>query len=129
MIVVDASVVVRAVLAERVRRALPDDLHAPALLWSETASTLRQLMWRGEADPGLAREGLAWLIQAPITRHDDPALLERAWRISDELGWAKTYDAEYVGLARFLGAPLLTVDSRLRRGASKVIEVIGPTEV
>ena len=40
-----------------------------------------------------------------------------AWRIADELGWAKTYDAQYVALAHMLGSRLLTLDARLRRTA------------
>jgi predicted nucleic acid-binding protein len=56
-------------------------------------------------------------------------LCAEAWRVAEELGWAKTYDAEYVALARMLRCRLLTRDERLRRGAARLVEAIGPTEL
>jgi len=52
-----------------------------------------------------------------------------AWRIADELGWAKTFDAEYVALAGLLGCRLVTLDARLRRGADRSGRVTSPTEL
>lgn len=49
--------------------------------------------------------------------------------VAERLGWAKTYDAQYVALAETLGCRLLTIDSRLRRGAARLIETIGPDEL
>lgn len=60
-------------------------------------------------------------------------MAERSWaeglEIAERLGWATTYDAEYVALARLLGCRLATLDERLRRGADRVIEVIRPAEL
>jgi predicted nucleic acid-binding protein len=50
----------------------------------------------------------------------------RSLDLARSLGWAKTYDAEYVELAQRLGCPLLTVDLRLVRGARGLVELIGP---
>ena len=36
------------------------------------------------------------------------------------LGWAKTYDAEYVALAQLIGCRMVTLDARLRRGADRL---------
>lgn len=60
----------------------------------------------------------------------NPARLgETAWRLADELGWAKTYDAEYLALAQLLRCRTVTVDSRLRRGADRLGLVVLPSEV
>ncbi|MDP8911411.1 MAG: type II toxin-antitoxin system VapC family toxin [Actinomycetota bacterium] len=130
MLVVDASVVVRAVLADEGFSPFGlAELVAPALLWSETTSALRQLRYRDEITPGEAADALERLASAPVVLHDVRDLLVDASQISELLGWAKTYDAEYVALARFLGARLVTTDARLRRTASRLVETVGPTEV
>jgi predicted nucleic acid-binding protein len=49
--------------------------------------------------------------------------------VADELGWAKTYDAEYVALAGLLGCRLVTLDRRLRRGADQLGFVVSPDEL
>lgn len=57
------------------------------------------------------------------------AVRREAWRVAEELGWMKTYDAEYVALARLARCRLFTVDARLRRGAGHVVEMIGPGDL
>ena len=49
--------------------------------------------------------------------------------MADELGWAKTYDAEYVALARLLNCRLVTLDARLRRGAARLSLLVAPHEL
>ena len=60
---------------------------------------------------------------------EDDRLGAEAWQVSNELGWAKTYDAEYVALARLLNCRLITLDARLRRTAGRVALVIAPSEL
>lgn len=45
------------------------------------------------------------------------------------LGWAKTYDAEYVALARLSHEPLLTIDARLARRVGDLVEVRTPADL
>jgi len=52
-----------------------------------------------------------------------------AWVIADELGLAKTYDAEFLALARIRGALLVTADARLRRAGDRLEFVVDPTEL
>lgn len=105
------------------------DLVAPSLLWSEAGSVLHGLRWRGLISPELASTALERLRTARVTRVDDRELLTEAWGVADRLGWARTYDAEYVALARRHDCPLVTLDDRLRRGAGRLVQVLGPGDL
>ncbi len=105
-------------------------LHAPRLLRSEVLSALHALVWRGVVPPSAAHTMLRRLDGLAISLFPDELRLhERAWTIADELGWAKTYDAEYVALADILAIPLLTVDGRLARGVENLIKIVGPADL
>lgn len=130
MLVVDASVALSAALTrDGFARIAHHDLVAPPLLWSEAVSTLREHAWRGDISAEQASASLAALVAAPIRKRAPRNLHAEAWRIAEQLGWAKTYDAEYVALASLLGCRLLTRDDRLRRGSARVIDSVGPTEL
>jgi predicted nucleic acid-binding protein len=98
-------------------------------MWSEARSALHERAWRGDIDGDAAAQARARLDRVAVERRDHPRLAQESWRIADELGWAKTYDAEYVALASLLGCRLVTVDGRLRRGADRLGFVLGPTEL
>jgi len=130
VLVIDASAAVQASLSSDGFAFLSaEELVAPGLLWSEGLSVLHELGWRGTISRALAGEALARFAAAPIAAKRPVRLAEEAWRVADELGWAKTYDAEYLALARLLRCRLLTLDARLRRRASSVVEIVGPTEL
>lgn len=130
MLVVDASVAVAASYrAGGFDEFGGESLVAPALLWSEGRSALHELLWRGEVSAVDAEAARRRLESAPVERILDPRLGEEAWRVSGQLGWAKTYDAEYVALARLLDCRLVTLDARLQRGAGRVVLVVSPTEL
>jgi predicted nucleic acid-binding protein len=129
-LVIDASVAVAAVATplgfERLR---PFELIAPPLLWIETESVLHATLWRGEIPADRAIEMRDRLRQAPIASDGPEGLSDVTWRIADEMGWAKTYDANYVALARIRDCRLVTLDARLRRGTRRLGFVVGPTEL
>jgi len=129
-LVIDASVAVAA-SATPVGFVRFDgvELVAPPLLWIEVASALHAAMWRGELRRDQAEPMLQRALAAPIRRVEPDALAQESWAIADEMGWAKTYDANYVAVARILGCRLVTLDARLRRGSSRLGFVIGPTEL
>jgi hypothetical protein len=86
-------------------------LIAPALFWSEVSSALHEMRWRKEISAGLVEISF------------------EAWRVAEDLGWMKTYDAEYVALARTVRCRLFTLDARLRRSAGHVVPIIGPEDL
>ncbi len=127
---IDANLAIEASIAPAGFQALTDQtLVAPALMWSETYSVLHHRQWRGELTAQQTMTARTALAQAPIARVEDTRIRSEAWRLADELGWARTYDAEYVALAHILGCRLLTVDMRLRRGADRLGYVITPDEL
>jgi len=130
VLVIDASACVQALLASDGWGPIDHEaLAAPPLMWSETLSTLRELSWRGVVSIPNAEAALAALADPPVERLAPPDLAAEAWQVAVTLGWAKTYDAEYVALARMLGARLLTLDARLRRGAGRMVDVVGPADL
>jgi predicted nucleic acid-binding protein len=130
LLVVDAAVVITACLSEIGLKNLGrEELVAPHLMWSETSSVLHELRWRKEISGDLASIALERLASADISPRRPKGLTEEAWRVADRLGWAKTYDAEYLALARLLRCRLLTTDAKLKAGASGLANVIGPAEL
>lgn len=130
MLVVDASAAVSASWGPDGFRELSlEELVAPPLMWSEARSALHELQWRGEISTDDALAAHTRLEQSPISEHRHAKLGVESWDVANELGWAKTYDAEYVALARLLGCRLLTLDGRLRRAAEPLVAVVYPTEL
>jgi hypothetical protein len=78
---------------------------------------------------GFARWPRGVVEQGPVRQRSHRRLGSVAWQIADELGWAKTYDAEYVALAKTESCRLVTLDSRLRRGTDRLGFVVTPAEL
>jgi len=98
-------------------------------MWSEASSVLHELRWRREISSELAAVALERLGSAEISPRRPKGLTAEAWNVADRLGWAKTYDAEYVALARLLRCRLLTTDGKVKATASGFLEVIGPGDL
>jgi predicted nucleic acid-binding protein len=98
-------------------------------MWSEVRCGLHEAVWRGEVSGDRALAILERVEASPVQARTHANLGREAWRIADDLGWAKTYDAEYVALASLLGCRLVTLDGRLLRGTERLGFVIGPAEL
>jgi predicted nucleic acid-binding protein len=135
VVVCDASLAVELSLdriGPRATVALGEhDLIAPPLMWSEVPSVLHELAFRGEISETLAKQALDRFLdgELSITEHRADDLVAAAWRLASGLGWAKTYDAEYVALAQLLDCRLVTLDTRLRRGVEHLGLVVTLAEL
>lgn len=119
-LVVDASFAVAACTTPEGFDRLGDEIVAPSLLWPEVRSALHRAVWHGLISVEVGEHALERLERAPLRASQPRGLGAAVWAIADALGWAKTYDAEYLALARLLGARLLSLDRRMRRAAERL---------
>ena len=97
-------------------------LLAPTLLRSQTLSDLHAAVQRGEIAPEVARDHLARIGRMPIRLLGDAVLRRRAWELADRLGWAQTFNAEYVALTQLQADAFITLDKELARSVKGVVE-------
>jgi predicted nucleic acid-binding protein len=102
---------------------VPDEheLLAPTLLRSQTLSALHEAVRAGELEPEIALERLERIGKLPIRLLGDAVLRRNAWRFADQLGWAETYDAEYLALTKLQGDALVTLDPELARKVEGIV--------
>lgn len=130
-LVLDASAVVHLLIdrgptgawvAEHVATSL---LCAPSLMPFEAANAVRRAIVGGRLDVTGGLEAHQALGTLPVRYLDYQQLAAVAWTHWSSL---TGYDASYVACAQLLGAPLLTLDRRLARGAPPDVEVRCPPE-
>jgi predicted nucleic acid-binding protein len=119
--VVDAGVVLHLV-GEGIEVADEHELLAPTLLRSQTLSQLHEAVQRGEIAADAARERLTRIGRMQIRLLGDAVLRRRAWELADRLGWAETYDAEYVALTQLQADAFVTLDAKLARSVEGIVE-------
>jgi predicted nucleic acid-binding protein len=118
--VVDAGAVLHLVSAD-VEVSAAHELLAPTLLRSQTLSALHEAVQRGEIPADVARERLTRIGKMPIRLLGDAVLRRRAWEVADQLGWAATYDAEYVALTQLQADAFVTLDAELARRVEGIV--------
>ena len=119
--VVDAGAVLE-LAAQEVEVADEHELLAPTLLRSQTLSLMHEAVQRGELPADVARERLERVGKLKIRLLGDAVLRRAAWKVADELGWADTYAAEYVALTQLQADAFVTVDEKLARSVSGLVE-------
>lgn len=129
MLVIDASVALPASASPHGFDLFREELIAPPLLWSEVRSVLHEAAWRQIVTEEQALRSLEAFERASVSPRRPRRLGATAWRIANELGVAKTYDAEYLALAELMGCRFVTLDRRLRRGADRLGYVVSPAEI
>ena len=118
--VADCSAVLQLASEELVVPAR-HELLAPTLLRSQTLSVLHEAVQRGEVPADVARERLAFIGRMPIRLLGDAVLRRRAWEVADQLGWADTYDAEYVALTLLQADAFITLNTELARSVQGIV--------
>jgi predicted nucleic acid-binding protein len=118
--VVDAGAVLH-LAREKVEVSDAHELLAPTLLRSQTLTLLHEAVERGELPADVARDRLARIGQIKIRLLGDAVLRRRAWEVADQLGWASTYDAEYVALTQLQADAFVTLDAELARSVEGIV--------
>jgi predicted nucleic acid-binding protein len=118
--VVDAGAVLHMASAET-EISGEHELLAPTLLRSQTLSALHEAVQRGEIPADVARDRLARIARMPIRLLGDAVLRRRAWEVADQLGWASTYDAEYIALTQLQADAFVTLDAELARSVEGIV--------
>lgn len=130
MLVIDACAAVDLCLSpDGFEPLAQEELIAPPLILSESLAALHEMRWRKEIPDDMATLALTRRKGMPVRIEQPTDLDDEAWRIADDFGWAKTYDAEYVALAMLNDCRLVTIDGRLRRGADRLGFVVSPGEL
>lgn len=110
--VVDTGAVLHLVSAG-IEVSQEHELLAPTLLRSQTLSDLHEAVQRDEIPANVAREHLTRISRMPIRLLGDAVLRRRAWDLADQLGWASTYNAEFVALTQLQADAFVTTDAEL----------------
>ena len=122
MIVVDASAVLEILSLSAMGQELSSvlvgvEIHAPHLIDLEVFQTLRRWTLKGTVSPADADEMIRKFRALKIIRHPHTPLLDDIWALRHNL---TAYDASsYLALARALDAEVLTMDSGLRKMATR----------
>ena len=118
--VVDCGVVLH-LASEEIDVSDEHELLAPTLLRSQTLSALHEAVHRGELDADVALDRLDRIWAMKIRLLGDAVLRRKAWRLAEQLGWAETYDAEYIALTQLQADAFVTRDAQLARQVDGIV--------
>jgi predicted nucleic acid-binding protein len=110
-----------AIAAGEVEVAAVHQLVAPTLVRSQALSALYEAFRRGEISATEGLERVTRINSLKVRFLGDKVLQRQAWKLADQLGWATTYDAEYVALTKLQADALVTSDPDLVRAVSGLV--------
>ena len=119
--VVDCATLLR-IAAGEIEVAAEHALVAPTLVRSQALAALYEAARRGEISAAHGIERVTRINSLKVRFLGDRVLQRRAWKIADELGWATTYDAEFVALTQLQADVFVTSDDDLARAVSGLVE-------
>ena len=119
--VVDCDTLVR-IAAGETEVAADHRLVAPTLVRSQALSALYQAARRGEISAAEGIERVTRINSLKVRFLGDKVLQRNAWRVADQLGWATTYDAEFVALTQLQADVFVTSNDDLARAVSGLVE-------
>lgn len=123
--VLDAAALIQ-LATEEIKVSDRHELLAPTLVRSQILSMLHEAVHRGELSADVAQERLAFIGRMKIRLLGDAVLRRLAWDIAGKLGWASTFDAEYVALTKLQADALITLDPEL---ASQVEGIVATASI
>jgi len=121
--VIDPGVAIR-LADEGLEVPAEHQLLAPTLFRSQVLATLHEVVHRGDLSAAEARTRLDRIGRMPIRLLGDGVLRRRAWDIAERLGWASTFEAEYLALTQLQADAFVTLDADLARRAEGVVTVV-----
>ncbi len=107
--------------AGNVHVARKHELLAPTLLRSQVLSMLHESVQRGEIPAEVAHDHLERIRLLPMRLLGDAVLRRQAWMVADQLGWASTYEAEYIALTQLQADAFVTMDSELEDSVKGIV--------
>ena len=119
--VVDCETLLRIAGGE-IEVASEHKLVAPTLIRSQALSRLYEAARRGEISTAEARERVLRINSMKVRFLGDKVLQWQAFKVAEELGLEKTYDAEYVALTQLQADALVTSDEKLAKAVAGLVE-------
>lgn len=117
---IDAPTLLRLVSGE-VRVNPRHQIVAPGLIRSQALALLFAAVRDGRMTEETALAHHQRITELRMRLLNDRVSRRTAWRIAREQGWATTYDAEYLAVARLQADALVTVDPALAAKARDVV--------
>ena len=96
-------------------------LLAPTLIRSQLLSRLYQSVRNAEITKKEAQRQLDHVRALRLRLLGDRVLQNVAWNLADQLGWADTFDAEYLALTQLQADAFVTLDMRLAQAVRGVV--------